>query len=82
MSHVRAARVPGRAALTGKGNNEQLTGRLIAIAALGFVLFVPPLLTLFDRDTWIFGVPALWAYLFGAWASIIALIVVAVRRSG
>jgi hypothetical protein len=29
----------------------------------------------------VLGVPLLWAYLFGAWAVVIGLIAVAVRRS-
>jgi hypothetical protein len=64
-------------------DDERLTGRLTAVAMLGFLLFVPPLLALFDRRAWVFGVPALWAYVFAAWALVIVLVAVVVgRRSG
>lgn len=63
-------------------NDEQLTGRLVAVAVLGFLLFVPPLLAQFDRVATVFGVPVLWAYLFLAWAGVIGLIAAIVRRSG
>jgi hypothetical protein len=65
-----------------RDNDEQLTGRLVAVGVLGFLLFVPPLLTLFDRRMWVFGMPALWVYLFLAWAVVIALVATAGRRSG
>lgn len=64
-----------------QGDNEQLTPRLVAVAALGFLLFAPPLLSLFDHRTRVFGAPVLWAYLFLAWAVVIGLVAVIVRRS-
>jgi hypothetical protein len=30
----------------------------------------------------VFGVPVLWAYLFGTWLSLIVLIALVIRRSG
>jgi hypothetical protein len=62
--------------------DERVTGRLAAVAALGFVLFVPPLLSAFDRGGQVFGVPTLWAYLLAAWAVVIALVAVLSGRSG
>lgn len=52
-----------------------LTGqRFAAIFILGWLLFNYPLLALFSTaGTW-FGVPVLYAYLFIAWALIIALL--------
>ena len=50
------------------------TARLVAVGLLGLALFNYPLLAVFDVDTIVAGVPALWAYLFGAWALVIALL--------
>lgn len=56
---------------------------LTAVAALfGLVLFVPPLLSAFNRGGQVFGVPVVWAYLFCAWAVVIGLVALLVRRSG
>lgn len=50
------------------------TPRLVAAALLGFLLFNYPLLALFDTEAIVLGVPVLWAYLFLAWALLIALV--------
>jgi hypothetical protein len=50
------------------------TPRLVAAAMLGFLLFNYPLLALFDTEAIVLGVPLLWAYLFGVWALLIALV--------
>jgi hypothetical protein len=63
-------------------DDEQLTARLVAVAVVGFLLFVPPLLSAFNRGARLLGVPALWAYLFLAWAAVIALVAAVVGRSG
>lgn len=68
--------------MTEPTRDERLTGRLAAVAALGFLLFVPPLLSQFNRVERIFGVPVLWAYLFLAWAVVIAMVAVLTARSG
>lgn len=48
--------------------------RLIALFALGWLLFNYPLLALFNHTlTWL-GVPLLYAYLFAAWAVFIVLL--------
>ncbi|MEU6084320.1 hypothetical protein [Streptomyces sp. NPDC047108] len=62
-------------------NDERLAGRLVAVAALGLVLIVPPLLAQFDRADRVFGVPLLWAYLYIVWAVVIALVAVIGGRS-
>jgi apolipoprotein N-acyltransferase len=46
----------------------------IAVFLLGCLLFSWPVLALFDVPGWIAGVPALFAYLFAAWAALIVLI--------
>jgi hypothetical protein len=66
----------------GARDDERLNGRLVAVAVLGFVLFVPPLLAAFDRPVQVLGVPLLWAYLMLAWAVVIGLVATLVRRSG
>ncbi|MEV6315860.1 hypothetical protein [Streptomyces sp. NPDC051776] len=65
----------------GRPDDEQLTGRLAAVAVLGFVLIVPPLLARFDRVAQVFGVPVLWVYLFLVWAILIGLVAVIGGRS-
>jgi len=52
---------------------ESRGGRMIALCMLGCVLFNFPILALFNvHGTW-FGVPVLYAYIFIAWALLIAL---------
>jgi len=55
------------------------SARLLAIAVLGFVALNAPLLTIADSDATVGGVPVLYAYLFAAWAVLIALIALAAR---
>ncbi len=49
--------------------------RAIAIAVLGLVLFLKPFLGIFDKGgtATFWGVPLLYAYLFGAWTLVIVL---------
>ena len=55
-------------------NRSRLTGqRLAAIFLLGCVLLNYPLLHLFNRSDTLFGIPLLYAYIFLAWAGMIAL---------
>lgn len=53
--------------------------RMVAVAALALLLFNFPLLTLFDVDVRVLGVPLLWVYLFVAWLAIIAVVAWVVR---
>ncbi|MBL8286954.1 MAG: hypothetical protein JNL85_03135 [Rubrivivax sp.] len=53
--------------------------RLVALFALGTLLLTYPVLALFNRDGLVFGVPILYAYLFGAWAALIALLALTAR---
>ena len=57
------------------------SAHLIAAALLGGLLFGYPLIAVFDVPSTVFGVPVLWAYLFLAWAAVVALVALAVRRS-
>jgi hypothetical protein len=54
--------------------------RLVAAAFLGFLAFNYPLLSLFDSDSRVAGIPALYAYLFAAWAVLIGLLALIVRK--
>jgi hypothetical protein len=47
--------------------------RFVALCMLGMLLFNYPILTLFNVPGALFGVPVLYAYLFIAWAALIAL---------
>jgi len=55
--------------------------RLVALFLLGCLLFSYPLLALFDGGGEVFGVPRLFAYLFGAWALLIVSMIVVIERS-
>jgi len=54
--------------------------RLVALFLLGGALFNFPLLALFNAPVLVFGVPLLYGYLFGAWAVLIGLLVLAIER--
>jgi hypothetical protein len=54
--------------------------RLIALFLLGSLLFNYPVLSLFNVPAEVFGVPLLYAYLFAAWALLVALMAVVVER--
>jgi hypothetical protein len=47
--------------------------RLIALFVLGCVLFNYPILSLFNVAADVMGVPVLYAYIFAAWAVLVAL---------
>ena len=48
--------------------------QLVGVFFLGFVLFNYPILTLFNIDTFIMGLPLFYLYLFAGWAVLILLI--------
>ncbi len=47
--------------------------RFVALCILGVLLFNYPILALFNISGAVFGVPVLYAYIFVAWAVLIAL---------
>jgi hypothetical protein len=47
--------------------------RFVALCMLGVVLFNFPVLALFNVDATVLGVPVLYAFIFAAWALLIAL---------
>ena len=63
------------------GGSEGKSHRFVALCMLGLLLFNYPVLALFNVPGMIFGVPLLYAYLFGAWLGLIVLMA-RVARSG
>jgi hypothetical protein len=62
-------------------NRSRLTAqRLVALFLLGCLLFNFPLLALFNQGGEVFGIPVLYAYIFGAWLALIALMAFAAER--
>ena len=53
--------------------------RLVGLFILGVVLFNPPVLNLFGGT--VFGLPALYVYLFVVWALIIAAVAFVAERN-
>jgi len=55
--------------------------RLVALFVLGWLLFSFPLLSLFNSGGTVFGIPVLYAWLFGVWAALIAVMVFVVESA-
>ena len=63
-------------------NRSRLTAqRLVALFLLGCLLFNFPLLALSNRSGEVFGIPLLYAYIFGVWLALIALMAFVAERS-
>ena len=57
--------------------------RLAGLFFLGFIFFNYPILSLFNIDILVFGIPLLYLYLFAAWALFILLIAICITiKSG
>jgi hypothetical protein len=54
--------------------------RLTALFMLGALLFNYPILALFNQPSMVFGIPLLYAYIFAAWALLIAMMALVVER--
>jgi hypothetical protein len=54
-------------------SDETRGPRFVALCMLGMLLFNFPILALFNLSGTVLGVPVLYAYIFIAWASLIAL---------
>ena len=54
--------------------------RLIALCMLGCLVFNYPILALFNVHGAILGIPVLYAYIFTAWALLVALMALVVER--
>jgi hypothetical protein len=55
---------------------EWRSERTVALFLFGAVAISPPFLAIFALDTFVFGLPLLYAYLFAVWAGLIALLAV------
>jgi hypothetical protein len=62
-----------------RGSSEK-GARLVAVFLLGVLLFNYPLLALFNRAAAAYDIPLLYAYVFGAWALMVALLALVVER--
>ena len=62
------------------GDGERKGQRMVALCMLGLVLFNFPVLALFNVPGTLLGVPLLYAYIFLAWALLIALMAWVVER--
>ena len=54
--------------------------RLIALFIFGCLLFNYPVLSLFNVAGQVAGVPVLYAYIFAAWALLVALMAIVVEK--
>lgn len=54
--------------------------RLIGLFLFGMLLFMPPLIGVFDRSSLVGGIPLLYLYLFLAWAMLIVVLMLIVER--
>ena len=63
-------------------NAETKGQRLAALCILGALIFNFPILALFNRSGDLFGVPVLYAYIFIAWAALIALMALVAESDG
>ena len=62
-------------------NRAKINQRLVSVFLLGCLLFTFPILAIFNSSrATLFGIPVLYAYLFGAWAALIVLMAIAVER--
>lgn len=62
-------------------SRAKINQRLVSVFLLGCLLFTFPILAIFNSSrTTLFGIPVLYAYLFGAWVALIVLLAVAVER--
>ena len=61
---------------------ENKSQRFVALCMLGMVLFNYPILALFNVSGSLLGVPALYAYLFVAWAALISLMAYVAESDG
>ncbi|MCZ7562888.1 MAG: hypothetical protein M5U08_02965 [Burkholderiales bacterium] len=63
-----------------KGYERRTGQRLVALGLLGALAFNYPILGLFNRAVAVLGIPLLYAYIFAAWALLIAAMALVVER--
>ena len=63
--------------------HQRLKGqRSLALFFLGCLLFNYPILFLFSRNGFVWGIPILYVYLFISWAALVGLIAIVVEMRG
>jgi hypothetical protein len=55
--------------------------RLIGLFLLGYLLFSPPIISLFNLPHMVLGIPLLYGYIFSAWVLLIVLVMLVVRAN-
>ena len=55
--------------------------RLVALFLLGLLLFNYPFLAMFNEAELVLGVPKLYLYLFSAWALVVGVGAIVIRRT-
>ncbi len=61
-------------------SEEKKAQRFVALCMLGMLAFNFPILALFNVSGTLLGVPVLYAYVFAAWAALIALMALVAER--
>jgi hypothetical protein len=61
-------------------SEDRIGTRLVVLAVLAFALFNYPLLSVFDVDVIVLGVPLVWLYVFVCWGGLIALVGLSTRE--
>ncbi len=56
-----------------------ISRRLFALFLFGCLLFNYPILSLFNLELFLFGIPLLYLYMFAAWTVLIVMIVLVMR---
>ena len=56
-----------------------ISRRMFALFLLGFLLFNYPILSLFNLNAFLFGIPLLYFYMFAVWTVLIVIIVFVTR---
>jgi len=69
-----------QADLRGQDQADLRGQRLVALCMLGCVLFNYPILAIFNLPAAALGIPVLYAYIFIAWALLIALMALVIER--
>jgi hypothetical protein len=59
--------------------DSAISRRLFGLFLLGFILFNYPILSIFNLETFLFGIPMLYLYVFSVWMLLIILIVFVTR---
>ena len=59
--------------------DSAISRRLFGLFLLGFILLNYPILSIFNLEIFLFGIPILYLYLFSVWMLLIILIVFVTR---